>query len=110
MGLLVWVHRSSLGDCTGGGESARVDRFCVTNLPGPFEPTKDAPGARIVEGPGYGPKPHNNPILIPNSIPQGTHSMFGGNLAFTSDSRFRRRVGELGGGSGGICIHDRVER
>jgi hypothetical protein len=41
----------------------------------------------------------------PSNIPAGTHSMFGGNFVYSSDSRFGRKYGRQP-----IHVHDRVER
>jgi hypothetical protein len=107
MGLLIYVYRQagSRYDCTNGGLSSRVDRFTVTNVAGPFKPCADAPAISLMRG--------NVPGTV-KLVPEanlGAHSMFGGNYAATSDSRFREAVEKLTGGTfyGAVPIHDRVE-
>jgi hypothetical protein len=40
MGMLASVYRSDLDDCSNGGVSSKHTQVCVTNVPGPYEPTK----------------------------------------------------------------------
>lgn len=104
MGMIVYVYRNPLGDCTNNGASSRVGRFCVTNIEGPFEPTDDAPAARLIRG------PYDSLRLVPQAlIDAKAWVMFGGNLAMTSDSRFSAAVKAMGGADA-VKIFDRVEK
>ena len=106
MGILVTVYRAAdRSDCSNNGATARHSSLTITNVDGPFEPSADAPAARLVAG--------NVPgtcKIVPDEIPAGTWSMFGGNYAGTSDSRFCSAVRDFGGNPSGIApVHDRVE-
>lgn len=125
-------------DCTNGGESAKVRQFTVVGVkrrgkefdaeiePVPsymqvFAPTEESPAAILVAGafPGCGPK------LVPLSALDKLDGktmvgpMAGGNLADTSDSRWRELVASFFKDDGigdSVClmvstvdIHDRVE-
>lgn len=113
MGLIVWVLRAPAhGDCTNGGVSARADKLCVVNIPGPFEPTDDMPPVMLVDG------PLNTKRLVPavrvgdtgwmEGDPDGPSGrvgqMAGGNFATSSDSRWSAAVGFYGA----VAIHDRT--
>lgn len=85
-----------------------VKEVTLINVPGPFEPTPDAPPAAIVKN-GLG-----NPIIIPDpktfDLPSDLFLIAGGAYGGTSDSRFGDAIRELG--SNGYCalpIHDYVE-
>jgi hypothetical protein len=101
MGLIVSVLRDSdLGDCTAGGISSKFNKLTVINVPGPFDPTPDAPAAVLENGPLGSMK------IVPVFKPEGTIGpMFGGNYAASSDSRFRKAAGFYGA----VAIHDRFE-
>jgi hypothetical protein len=108
MGIIVSVYRNAemSGDCTNGGPSSKVTRFCVTNVSGPFDPSADAPAAILEKG------PLESVRLVPQSIKDsGRWYMFGGNCALTSDSRFSDTIEKLLGHRfyGAVKIHDRVE-
>jgi len=108
MGLLVEVFRWSLGDCTNGGVSSKHNKLCLINVDGPFEPSDDAPAARIICHPTV--KEHC--YIVPETLLRGGPAfMAGGNFAYTSDSRFHEAVYRLTGtkGSFAVSIHDRVE-
>ena len=100
-------------DCTNGGESSYVKGFCITDIDGPFEPSKEYPAAKLIkEKSSFGAYLR----LVPESKLDHGGTMFGGNYASTSDSRFgdecRKLMGEdLGNvfGLGPVPIHDRVE-
>tara|TARA_Y100000389_G_scaffold167437_1_gene172636 strand:+ start:84 stop:437 length:354 start_codon:yes stop_codon:yes gene_type:complete len=95
-------------DCTNGGESSYAKGFCVVNAEGPFEPCEDYPAAELVMAEPIGGRKILR--LIPVSK-KGKWTMFGGNYAGTSDSRFSRLCDQLLGGSfyGAVAVHDRVE-
>lgn len=110
MGLIVNVYRPAGrdSDCTNGGLSSRVDRLCLVNVDGPFDPSPEAPAALLRHG----------PLKSLNIVPCDGEAqalpgwfMFGGNLAATSDSRFGEAVRAMTGGQhvGAVNIHDRLE-
>lgn len=106
MGLRVSVYRSSLGDCTNGGVSSKYDNLTVVNADGPFDPSEDAPAAKLVVG------PYDTIRLVPvDLLETNAWVMFGGNLASTSDSRFGEAIEKLGGDrfAAAVKIFDRVE-
>lgn len=131
-GLNINVYRSSGMDCTGGGASSSVDHFVVVgavrdpqwrelrakavNVIEPLdrysqvrEPAESAPAAVLVRG--------NLPGSAPNLVPldvfeAGSWSMFGGNLAASSDSRMSELVSSFlpeGVRIAAVQVHDRVE-
>ena len=109
MGLIAWVYKDGLGDCTNGGITSGVDKVCVVNVSGPFDPSDDMP-ALILKAGVYG-----DPILVPSTndgdpVP-GWHS-FGGNYVASSDSRFSRALQEMTGHNHShyaVPVHDRTE-
>lgn len=109
MGMIVYVYRNCLGDCTNGGISSDTDRLCVVNIDGPFKPS--AIPAVILTTNYFG-----NPILKPAVYKDETWKpadgwfMFGGNYAAISDSRFGEALRRMGCNFyGAIPIHDRQE-
>ncbi len=107
MGMRVCVYRDAGSDydCTNNGVTVRATRLCVTNVEGPFEPDEDTPAVRLVEG--------NLPEtakIVPEEV-GGKWSMFGGNYASTSDSRWSTAIEKITGtrSHGAIAVHDRVE-
>lgn len=109
MGLNVSVYRSPLGDGTNGGESSRYQQFCLINVEGPCKPNDDTPAAELVVK-DFGGSIGKTLRIVPVSK-QGKWVMFGGNFAFTSDSRFSEACDKLMKGAGGFAvkIFDRVE-
>ena len=107
MGILVNIYRNG-SDCTNGGESASAKGFTVTNCEGPFEPCENYPAAELVVAEPIGGRKILR--LIPESK-KGKWTMFGGNYATTSDSRFSELCEELLGTNfyGAVAVHDRVE-
>ena len=109
MGLLVDVYKNGKYDCTNGGVSARnIKGLCLTNVDGPFDPSDDYPAAKLV-------KTFTGFSTIVKVIPEeaeGKQTMFGGNYAGTSDSRFSEAVEKIVGGRfyGAVPVHDRVEK
>lgn len=99
-GMILEVYRSSrLGDCTNGGISAKAGEVVVVGpgVPPIFDP-RDRPIVVIDERMGYR-------FLRPIDDCPKTHAgwMFGGNFAWTSDSRFRELSEQP------LPIHDRKE-
>jgi hypothetical protein len=112
MGIHVEIYKSNGMDCTKGGESSYVKGFTITDIDGPFEPTREYPAAKIIKQKfSFG----ASLKLVPESkLDEPT--MFGGNYAGTSDSRFGNKCREIMGedlgnvyGLGPVKIHDRVE-
>lgn len=107
MGLIVSVYKDadSNYDCTMNGVTSRFTKLCVTNVDGPFEPSDDCPPVKLVVGnlPGTA-------KIVPEEC-EGKWSMFGGNYAATSDSRFSEAIESIVGGRfyGAVPVHDRVE-
>lgn len=105
MGLRISVYRDDLPDCTKGGVTSRRSDLTVVNVDGPFEPTADAPAVMLFHG--------NIKTALPKLVPvglEGKWTMFGGNYAGTSDSRFADAVERLCGVRANIVpVHDRVE-
>ena len=95
-------------DTTAGGESSYAKGFTVINAEGPFEPCEEFPAAELVMAEPIGGRKILR--LIPVSK-KGKWTMFGGNYASSSDSRFSRLCDELLGGTfyGAVAVHDRVE-
>jgi len=109
MGIHVNIYKQGVYDCTAGGESSYAKGFCVVNAEGPFEPCEDYPSATLVMAEPIG----GRKILrmIPTSKLGNNMTMFGGNYAGCSDSRFSRLCDQLLGSTfyGAVAIHDRVE-
>jgi len=105
MGLLVDVYRNSCyGDCSNNGISKFHNRFCVSNVEGPFEPSEKNPELVLTKG------PYNTVRLIDPNISENVWVMFGGNYAGTSDSRFSAAIEDMVGYSIDLVkIFDRVE-
>jgi len=96
MGLRVDIHR--------GTYRSRFNTFdayveiTVVNVPGPFEPSRTAPAARLI--PGHFP---GQVIVVPDEYPEGmVGPMFGGTFAYTSDSRWFEATKMYGA----VPIHD----
>ena len=116
MGIHVNIYKESrqeeswLGayDCTMGGESSYAKGFTVVNAEGPFEPCEDYPAATLVVAEPIGGRKILR--LIPDSK-KDKWTMFGGNYAGCSDSRFSELCDKLLGGCfyGAVAVHDRVE-
>jgi len=107
MGLVVSVMRDGDGyDCTNNGFSKTFNNVLVTNVDGPVE-GHDMPRARLVPGN----LPGTVKLVSEAVATSGQHTMFGGNFAYTSDSRWNRAVEEIAGSrqSGAVPIHDRIE-
>jgi len=114
MGMIVYVYRDAeLGDCTLGGISSKANRLCIVNVEGPFKPDATMPGAVLIRGNSPG-----TAKIVPTIEPQpgcytrtNRHTMFGGNFAATSDSRFNAAIVHITGHPfhGAVAIHDRIE-
>lgn len=107
MSIMVQVYRNSGPDCTARGISCDVTHIIVVNVIGPSYLDDNAAYPRAVLVKGHVP---GTARLVPAEIEEN-RPMFGGNFAFSSDSRWRRAV-ELvtkSPQSGAVPIHDRVE-
>lgn len=101
-GLIAYVYRApKMGDCTNQGISSKVDQVLIygEGIPEIFESAEDLPAMKF--------EPRENMSarfgmdcsrLVPDDC-KG-HLMFGGNFAYSSDSRLPRAP---------IPIHDRIE-
>ena len=114
MGMIVSVYRAdtSGSDCTNSGMTNScdgVDQLCLINVDGPFTPDERRPAARLEAG------PLGSVRIVPACgkwLRWATgNRMFGGNFAYTSDSRFSAAVKEITGADciGPVAIHDRYE-
>jgi len=107
MGITIWVHRGTLGDCTNNGASARHDQLTLVDPDGgPFNATEEAPGVVLVE--------HVKGCLslVPlDLLRSGRWHMFGGNFGHSCDGRFADACEQILGHRfyGAVAIHDRVE-
>jgi hypothetical protein len=107
MGMIVSVYtdKGSDYDCTCNGVTNRFDRLCVVNVEGPFEPSDSCPAVTLEAGALDG-------IAVLRPVEAGSNwTMFGGNYASTSDSRFSRAVEFICGHRfyGAVAVHDRIE-
>lgn len=107
MGMIAYIYRAAESwDCTNGGMSSRVNYMCLTNVPGPFNPSHTHPAAQLL--PGH--VSNSARIVFDDPESRGREPMFGGNYAATSDSRFSEAVKKLTGANISIVpIHDRFE-
>jgi hypothetical protein len=118
MGIIVDVYRSfrenddflEVTDCTNGGVTnceTGVHKLTLVNVDGPFDPTPTRPAAWLVPGNVGG----SAKIVPHDEYTNKTWTMFGGNYAGTSDSRFTEAVEKITGATfyGAVPIHDRVE-
>jgi len=104
VGLIVSIYRSDYDSTMNvfHGKS----RITLVNVDGPFQPTENAPAAKLVAG--YG----NTAIIVPADETEFDGvQMMGGTFASTSDSRFQHAVAALDGGVShvAVAIHDRRE-
>lgn len=126
MGLLVSIYRSDrIGDCTLNGISGHergAEGLCLVNVEGPFKPSADYPAAMLVDWRPFGDEIGRRSVkVVPAVELNGTGSgrwatkpgwsMFGGNYAACSDSRFGEAVRRSLGVDfyGAVAIHDRFE-
>jgi hypothetical protein len=109
MGLNVSVYRDTSHnvDCTLNGVTSRFSRLNVVNVDGPFEPREDCPAVMLVKGN----LPGTVKIVPVAELDKGSWTMFGGNYAATSDSRFNEAIEKITGARfyGAVPVHDRVE-
>lgn len=104
--LPIHIYRNDLGDSTAGGASSdRAAIFLVPCPDGHVEECEIYGGKKVhimdfFPDVKYGAQAH----FKPRSISADKWNMFGGNFAYSSDSRFSKQYG-----SSPIAIHDRVE-
>ena len=96
-GLLVSIYKNGC-DCTNHGITSKISQAVLIgqDIPEIFSPSDDSPALYLVKREKYG------DYISP--FPEGKSDkwfMFGGNFAYTSDSRFPSRQP--------IAIHDRTE-
>src|SRR6185312_3790952 len=104
MGLLIYVYRKPLGDCTLDVISSRYTRLCVSNIEGSFVPSSDYPEVIL----------HSHVRGCLRLVPPDYKTRWyttGGNYGATSDSRFSEACEKLLGHEfyGAVAIHDRYE-
>ncbi|WP_162250088.1 MULTISPECIES: hypothetical protein [unclassified Bradyrhizobium] len=104
MGMLAHIYDSSLGNCSNDGVSARYTEVCIVNVDGPFKPSEETPGVRLIK------RNTGNVVCVPIDL-DDRWTMFGGAFVYTSDSRFAQAVEKLSGynHSFPVALHDRVE-
>ena len=98
MGLRVSIYRSQY-DCDLNVFYGKT-HVTITNVDGPFTPSEDSPGGRVVQHVG-------NWVIVPDDdyTEELGPQMAGGTYATTSDSRWSEKVGLYGA----VPIHDRRE-
>lgn len=98
-GLIVNVYKLDY-DCTNEGITSKVNRItlCGDELPELSEATESAPAFKIVKRHMFGGEYIH---VEPWDAPEGRGWMFGGNVCYTSDSRFPNQYP--------LKIHDRQE-
>jgi len=103
MGMLLSVYRHQLGDSTNNGVSSKYNELVVCNVDGPFDEEDDRTVVLTTDKSG-------NLRLTPTCIPEGKWTMFGGNYAGTSDSRWSSALRKTVGYDPRVVpIFDRVE-
>jgi len=104
--LPISIYRDDLPDCTAGGASSDRAAICLVPCPDGHVKECEIYGGKKVHILDFYPAVFNGvqAHFKPRSIPAGKWTMFGGNFAYTSDSRFSKQYG-----SSPIAIHDRVE-
>lgn len=106
MGMIVSVYRHGKYDCTNGGISAKATELFVVNVEGPFnhDTLGEMPKVKLVK------RKYGNVVLVPVDADEWA-TMWGGNFAYTSDSRFNQAVEKLSDYKFGfaVAIHDRIE-
>lgn len=103
-GLIVYVYRNSMQDCTGGGVSSIFNEFVLTGpgIPEITEPRDGMPALEL-QSKKSGKDIYFYVTPIPRKEKGKIGPMMGGNLVSTSDSRFRSIFGAA------LPIHDRYE-
>ena len=108
-GLPIEVYRNSNEyDCTNGGASAKSNRFILVDkaIDGPFEVEENDIYLVVVRRQLFGEEYlHLEPRINNKALTSAGHigAMFGGNFAYTSDSRFSALSKRP------LPIHDRSE-
>ena len=104
--LPIDVYRRKGVDCTNDGISSKYDTLLLACDEGFLDVDESDPPENLVKinkrflGGAYVYR------VVPYNKPTGAGWMFGGNFAYTSDSRFHRMLGDV---YGAIAIHDRQE-
>ena len=110
-GMIFSVYKSGRGDSTNGGVSSYVESLTVVgdDVPEIFDEAYDRPTVKLVIRNVCG---TSFPIIVPADSTEagGTERyMFGGNFAWTSDSRVSRWLEERGFTNAPVKIFDRQE-
>jgi hypothetical protein len=103
-GILVFVLRSALGDCTNGGITSKRESVILVgpNLPELSEVKPGEAYLKVVRNPVKG--FHAEPAVNGAKLGEGlVGPMFGGNFVTTSDDRFCKPYGDV------VRVHDRFE-
>lgn len=104
--LPIDVYRSKSVDCTNGGISSKFNSLLLVCKEGFIDVDESNPPENLVKVNKRFLFGENVYSIVPYNEPTGAGWMFGGNFAYTSDSRFSRMVE---GVYGAIAIHDREE-
>lgn len=136
MGLIVSIYKPPGGGSSNGGLSSRVERVCIVNVPGPFEPSEGEPPVALVPG-----NVNGQVIAVPvRLMRKGEYieqryavidyatdvvyglarpldcagPMYGGCYVGSSDARLGRSIAEMTNGGlryceGIVALHDRFE-
>ena len=99
-GLIIYIFKDSLGDCTNGGISANREELTLIGkgVSGPFEPTLERPAVCLGEKGGV---TNLVPACPETGKPEPGWYSYGGNIASCSDGRFPHDYP--------LKIHDRKE-
>ena len=102
-GLLAYILKDSLGDCSNDGISSKAQRVIIVgdNIPKIFETDEKTPAIKIVKrNLSNGEYIHAEPL----ENPRGNGWMAGGAFIYSCDSRFRELVNAYP-----VSLHDRQE-
>lgn len=108
MGMIVTVYRTAGPDCTNNGITSKVNKLCIVNVEGPFEPNDKAPAAKLVPM-NFGFCKSLRVVAI-DDIEGGQWTMNGGNVVSTTDGRWLDACkAYIPDHPGFVQVHDRIE-